>query len=93
MADDIDIDDLIEQGYDQDDITEAMLDAGYDVEDMAEAWADADYDWHDALHDTLAEQLISEEEFRLDAAYYADLLDISESEAYDLYFGYGDDAG
>lgn len=92
-SDDIDIDDLIEQGYDQTEINEAMLDAGYDAEDMQEAWADADYDWEDALRDTLEQQLISEDELRQDAAEWADMLDMSESEVYDLYHGYGDDVG
>lgn len=91
MADDIDIADMIEDGYDSDEINEAMLDAGYDAEDMAEAWVDAGYDWSDALEDAIRDQVMSEQEFREDASYYADMLDMSIHDAYDLYYGYGDE--
>lgn len=90
-ADDIDVSDLVEQGYDVDEINEAMLDAGYDAEDMAEAWAETGYDWQDALEDALRDQVMSEQEFKEDAAYWADMLDLSIHDAYDLYYGYGDE--
>lgn len=90
-SDDIDVAEMIEDGYGYDDINEAMYDAGYDKEDVAEAWADAGYDWQDALGDALRDNVMSEQEFREDAAWYADMLDLSIHDAYDLYYGYGDE--
>lgn len=90
-SDDVDVADMIQDGYGYDDINEAMHDAGYDKEDIAEAWADAGYDWEDALEDALRDNVMSEQEFKEDAAWYADMLDLSIHDAYDLYYGYGDE--
>lgn len=81
------VEDLIAEGLDEEEINEYLLDEGYDAEDLAEAWVDADYDWQDALTDAIEEQQIDLD----DAAEYADLLDMSIHEVYDMYYGYGEE--
>ena len=83
-SDDIDVKSLIDEGYDYEDIVDELKDAGYDAEDIAEAFADLGYDWEDALIDAIHDQLIDLD----DAAYYADLLGVSEHDVYDMYYDY-----
>lgn len=92
MADDIDIEDLASQGYDYDDIRDAMLDAGYDADDISDAFAELDYDWEDALYDTIENQEVDRDYLDDHAHDWADALDMDVSDVYDLYYGYGDDA-
>jgi hypothetical protein len=94
MADNIDIRDLVEQGYDEDEIKEVMLDAGYDIDDIAEAWVDAGFDFEYALRDALETVGATGQELTgAEAYYYADLLDLDVGEVYDIYYGYGEDVG
>lgn len=86
MDDEVDIAELIDDGYGYEEITEAMLDAGYDADDIAEAWVETGYDWEDALEDAIRDQQIDLD----DAEYYADMLDMDTSDVYDLYYGYED---
>lgn len=88
MNDDIDIEDMIAEGYDYEEINEALADAGYDAEDMADAWSDVGYDWNEALLDTVRENLIDQDYFEEHAREWADDLDMSISDLYDVYFGY-----
>jgi hypothetical protein len=90
--DDIDVQELADEGYSYEEIVEEFLDAGYDQEDIDEAFADTGYDWQDALYEAIENQV---DEIDLDdAQYYADLLGLdSESDVYDIYYGYGDDNG
>lgn len=81
------VEDLADEGYDYLGIVEYLEDEGYDEEDIEEAFADADYDWEDALIDAIHDQLIDLD----DAAHYADLLGINESEVYDMYFDYDEE--
>lgn len=87
MNDDIDVQDLIDEGYDYDEIIEELEDAGYDEEDIQEAFVDLGYDWQDALWDAIEDQQIDLE----NAAYYADLLGESIHDIYDAYYGYEED--
>lgn len=87
MDEEIDIEELVDEGYSYDEIIDEMIDAGYDREDIDEAFVDLGYDWEDALTDAIHDQLIDLD----DAAYYADLLDVSEHDIYDMYFDYGED--
>lgn len=84
MKDDINVRELIDDGYDVDEINELLEDEGYDAEDKAEAWIDAGYGWEDALQDAIREQQIDLD----DAGEYADLLGMNIHEIYDMYFGY-----
>lgn len=84
--DDIDVRELIDEGYDVEEINEILEDAGYDAEDKAEAWVDVGYDWEDALWDGIRDQTIDLE----DADEYADLLGVDISDIYDAYYGYED---
>lgn len=82
------VEDLAAEGLDYDEIIEELEDRGYDQDDIEEAFVDAGYDWEDALLDAIREQQIDLD----DAAYYADLLDLdSQSDVYDIYYGYEDD--
>jgi hypothetical protein len=90
VDEDIDIADLIEAGWSEEEINEALLDAGYDAEDMAEAWVDAGYDYQDALYDAIEDQLVDVNDADM-MREYADILDMDISEVYDLYYGYPED--
>lgn len=82
------IEDLADDGLSYDEIIEELEDRGYDAEDIQEALVDVGYDWHEATLDAIREQAIDLD----DAQYYADLLDLdSESDVYDIYYGYEDD--
>lgn len=80
------VEDLAGEGLDYAEIIEELEERGYDTDDIAEAMVDVGYDWSDALMDGIREQQID----LADAAYYADLLDLSESDVYDIYYGYED---
>ena len=82
--DDIDVRELIDEGYSYEQILEELEDAGYDRDDIDEAFVDVGYDWEDALWDAIEDQQIDLD----DAAYYADLLGVDTSDIYDAYHGY-----
>lgn len=85
--DDVDVSELIDEGYSYDEIIEELEDAGYDEEDIEEAFVDLGYDWEDALWDAIEDQQID----LANAGYYADLLGEDISDIYDAYFGYEED--
>lgn len=84
---DIDVRELVDDGYSYEEIVEELTDAGYDAEDIAEEMVDLGYDWEDALTDAIHDQQIDLD----DAQYYADLLDMDISDVYDMFYGYDED--
>jgi hypothetical protein len=89
-SDDIDLEDLISEGLSYEEIIEEYEDAGYDSEDIAEAFADLDYDYDEALYDTIAEQNVDLDYFEAHVHDWADFLDTSVHDLYELYYGYED---
>lgn len=73
---------LVELGYDFEDIRDYYYDRGLDDEEIDELIVDTGYDWQEALRDAIRDKQID----LYDADYYADLLGVNESDIYDLFY-------